>query len=32
MKEGAVKKVKQDAGQTNGAQEPQTNGDANGHA
>ncbi|KAM8727896.1 nuclear autoantigenic sperm protein-like isoform 1-T3 [Acanthopagrus schlegelii] len=32
VKEGAVKKVKQDAGQTNGAQEPQTNGDTNGHA
>nr|XP_046263526.1 histone-binding protein N1/N2-like [Scatophagus argus]XP_046263527.1 histone-binding protein N1/N2-like [Scatophagus argus] len=36
VKEGLVKKVKQDAGQTNGVQEPQTNGvhsgDTNGHS
>ncbi|KAM9349271.1 histone-binding protein N1/N2-like [Symphorus nematophorus] len=38
VKEGVVKKVKQDAGQTNGVEEPQTNGvhkangDTNGHA
>uniref|UniRef100_A0A671UQ78 Nuclear autoantigenic sperm protein n=1 Tax=Sparus aurata TaxID=8175 RepID=A0A671UQ78_SPAAU len=32
VKEGVVKKVKQGAGQTNGVQEPQTNGDTNGHA
>lgn len=37
MKEGVVKKVKQDDGQTDGVHEPQTNGvhnanrDANGH-
>lgn len=37
VKEGVVKKVKQDEGHTNGSQEPQTdadhkaNGDTNGH-
>ncbi|XP_041659665.1 histone-binding protein N1/N2-like [Cheilinus undulatus] len=32
VKEGVVKKVKQDADQTNGEQEAHTNGDTNGHA